>query len=62
MAHVVEQRTREIGIRIALGAGARDVPTLIVSQAPVVIASGTAVGLAGARALIGSLSSGGLFR
>ncbi len=57
MAYAVEQRTREIGIRMALGAGARDVFRLIVTQALVVIASGTAVGLAGAIALTRFVSS-----
>jgi len=57
MAYSVEQRTREIGIRVALGAGARDVFKLIVSQALVVIACGTAAGLAGAMALTRYLSS-----
>jgi putative ABC transport system permease protein len=57
MAYVVEQRTREIGIRMALGAGAREVLTLILSQAALVIASGAAVGLGGAFALTRFLSS-----
>jgi putative ABC transport system permease protein len=57
MAYVVEQRTREIGIRMALGAGAPEVFKLIVSQAALVIASGAAVGLAGAMALTRFLSS-----
>jgi putative ABC transport system permease protein len=57
MAYVVEQRTREIGIRMALGAGAPDVLRMIVSQAALVIASGTAVGLAGAMALTRFLTS-----
>jgi putative ABC transport system permease protein len=57
MAYVVEQRTREIGIRMALGAGAREVLTLIMSQAALVIASGAAVGLGGAFALTRFLSS-----
>ena len=57
MAYVVEQRTREIGIRMALGAGAREVLKLIVRQAGLVIASGAAVGLAGAMALTRFLSS-----
>ncbi len=45
MAYAVEQRTREIGIRIALGAGGGDVLKLIVRQALIVIASGVVVGL-----------------
>ena len=56
MAYVVEQRTREIGIRMALGAGAPEVLKLIVSQVGLVIASGAAVGLAGAMALTRFLS------
>jgi predicted permease len=57
MAYVVEQRTREIGIRMALGAGSPDVFKLIVRQAAVVIASGAGVGVAGAIALTRFLSS-----
>jgi len=57
MSYVVAQRTREIGIRMALGAGAREVLKLIVSQAALVIASGAAVGLAGAMALTRFVSS-----
>ena len=57
MAYAVEQRTCEIGIRIALGAGAFDVFKLIVTQAAIVIAAGTAAGLAGALALTRFLTS-----
>jgi putative ABC transport system permease protein len=57
MAHAVEQRTREIGIRVALGAGGWDVLKLIVRQAAVVIVVGAAVGLAGAMLLTRYLSS-----
>jgi putative ABC transport system permease protein len=57
MAYAVEQRTREIGIRIALGAGAWDVLQLVVRQALIVIASGIALGLAGAMALTRFISS-----
>jgi putative ABC transport system permease protein len=57
MSYVVEQRTREIGIRIALGAGGGDVLKLIVRQALIVIASGVAVGLVGAMALTRFISS-----
>lgn|ERR1700678_121525 len=46
-----------IGIRMALGAGARDVFRLIGAQAAAVIVSGSALGLAGAMALTWFLSS-----
>jgi len=57
MAYAVEQRTREIGIRMALGAGGRDVLKLIGGQAAVVIVAGTVLGIAGAMALTRFLSS-----
>jgi putative ABC transport system permease protein len=57
MAYSVEQRTREIGIRAALGAGAHDVFKLIIGQALVVIAGGITAGLAGAMALTRYVSS-----
>ncbi|HXB67225.1 MAG TPA: ABC transporter permease [Candidatus Acidoferrales bacterium] len=57
MAYAVEQRTREIGIRMALGAGGWDVLKLIFRQALVVIAVGLAVGIAGATALTRFISS-----
>ena len=57
MAYAVEQRTREIGIRMALGAGGWDVLKLIFRQALVVIAVGAAVGIAGATALTRFISS-----
>ena len=57
MAFAVEQRTREIGIRMALGADGGDVLKLIVQQALAVIASGLAAGLAGAMALTRFISS-----
>jgi ABC-type antimicrobial peptide transport system permease subunit len=57
MAYSVEQPTREIGIRMVLGASGWDVLRLIVRQAIVVIACGVAVGLAGAAALTRFISS-----
>ena len=57
MAYAVEQRTREIGIRIALGAAGWDVLKLIFRQALVVIAVGVAAGIAGAMALTRFISS-----
>jgi putative ABC transport system permease protein len=57
MAYAVAQRTREIGIRMALGAGQREVMKLIVRQAIVLVAGGLVLGLTGAKALTGYLSS-----
>jgi putative ABC transport system permease protein len=48
MAYSVAQRRREIGIRMALGAQARDVRGLIVAQALRMGAAGLAIGVVGA--------------
>ena len=50
-AYVVSQRTHEIGVRLALGASARQVLTLIVGQSMRVTFAGVGVGLFGAFAL-----------
>jgi len=57
MAYSVAERTREIGIRLALGAGGRDVLTLVARQAALVISIGLALGLGGAFALTRLLKS-----
>jgi predicted permease len=57
IAHRVVQRTREIGIRMALGADARDVMRMILKQGLVLALTGVAVGLAGAFALTRLMSS-----
>ena len=61
MSYVVTQGTREIGIRLALGASARSVLGLVISQGVSVAAAGVAIGLGAAyflTRLLGSLISG----
>ena len=57
LAWSVAQRTREIGIRVALGAGRGDVLWLVLRQGMTLTLVGVAVGLAGAYALTKYLAS-----
>lgn len=57
MAYTVAQRTREIGIRVALGAGTSRVMQLVVLRVLILIAVGLALGLGGAVALTRLLAS-----
>jgi putative ABC transport system permease protein len=45
MSYAVTQRTREIGVRIALGAGSKEVIKLIVGQGALLVGIGVAIGL-----------------
>ena len=51
MAYTVARRTREIGIRIALGALSRDIAGMILRDVTLLVAAGLAIGLPAAWAL-----------
>ena len=57
VSQVVRQRTREIGVRIALGAGRRDILKMVVGQGMWHVFLGLILGLAGSFALTRWLSS-----
>jgi putative ABC transport system permease protein len=51
MSFTATERTREVGIRMALGARPREVIGMLVRQGFVLVGAGLAVGLAGALAV-----------
>jgi len=57
MSYAVTERTHEIGIRMALGAQAADVRSLVVHQAARLGTAGLVIGLAGALAVTRVLDS-----
>jgi ABC-type antimicrobial peptide transport system permease subunit len=57
MAYSVEQRTQEIGIRMALGAEQKDVRTMVMRQGMTFALLGVIVGIGGAFALARQIAS-----
>jgi ABC-type antimicrobial peptide transport system permease subunit len=57
LAYMVEQRTQEIGVRMALGAQAREVLRMVLAQGAWLVGTGLVLGVAGAIALRKVLAS-----
>ena len=57
MSYAVTQRLREIAVRIALGADARDVLTAVARQALAIVGVGLGIGVAGALGMTRLISS-----
>ena len=57
MAYSVEQRTQEIGIRMALGAEHRDVRAMVIRQGMIFALIGVVVGIGGAFAMSKQIAS-----
>jgi len=57
ISYIVSQRTREIGVRMALGAGGREVTRMVLSQGMMLAGSGVAIGLVTALGLTRLMSS-----
>jgi predicted permease len=57
LAYLVTQRTREFGIRMALGGTTRSIFDLVMREGVLLLGLGTAVGIVGALVLRGSLES-----
>ena len=57
MAYIVRQRTREFGIRIAVGATAGEVVSMTIREGMLLVTAGIAIGLILARVLTSALET-----
>ena len=57
IAYSTAQRTREIGVRIALGAEAKDVMAMIATQGALLVTAGVLVGLGGSSVVLRVIQS-----
>ena len=57
LAHRVESRRREIGVRLSLGATPAMVTTLVLRQGAILVATGLAIGVIASYAVSGSVQS-----
>jgi putative ABC transport system permease protein len=57
MSYTVTQQTHDIGLRMALGAGKKDVLRMVMARGMGLVGAGLALGLGGAFAITRALSS-----
>jgi predicted permease len=57
ISYIVSQRTREFGVRLALGARAGDVGTMVVREASILVVTGLGIGLVAAAVLTRLMSA-----
>jgi predicted permease len=55
LAYLTARRTREFGIRLALGSGVEAIVAIVIRESVLLAAAGTAIGLAGVAAVTGAI-------